>query len=136
MDRFPRVQEVILPILRDALPGVQITSWIPDVDHRVYPMINIRRLGGVRDRKNPEQLDHPMIEMTAYGTDGLPETEELYTRALDAILHAKETQKVSENGYLSYVREIMGQTQFSSLFVDSWRVQGIIQLGVRAPRKD
>lgn len=135
-DRFPRFQEVVLPILREGLPGVEITSWIPDIDYRVYPMINIRRLGGVRDRSAPLWMDHPVMEITVYGDEGLPETEEIYTQALDVLLDAWKNQVVVEDGHLSYVREVMGQTQFSSPFQDSYRVQGLIQLGIRANRKE
>lgn len=132
MSSFPRFQEVVLPILRDALPdNVTVTSWVNDVDHRTYPIVHIRRLGGYRDPSKKNMMDHPVIEMTALTDVGLIETEELYIQALDALMDAASSQKVVDAGRLAYVQETMGMTQFSSLFVDSWRVQGLIKLGIR-----
>lgn len=129
---FPRFQEVVLPILRDGLPDdVTVTSWVNDIDYRTYPLIHIRRLGGYRDPSKKNMMDHPVIEMTALGVEGLIETEELYIQALDVLLDAAYSQKVVDAGRLAYVQETMGMTQFSSLFVDSWRVQGLIKLGIR-----
>lgn len=131
-DYFPRFQEIVIPLLRRALPPeVQVVSWVPDVDHRDYPIINVRRLGGPRERNKPFHLDKPVIEMTVYHHEGLPEAEELYTRALDALFTAKQNQTVVDRGYLTFVNETMGMTQFGSLFQDTYRVQGLIQLGIR-----
>ena len=136
-DYFPRVQEVILPILREALPDdVTVTSWIPDIDYREYPVVNVRRLGGYRDRDLPMEMDKPVIEMTAYHTDGLPETEALYAKCLEALIEAQRSQKEYGRGRLCFVKETMGKTQFSSLFQDSYRVQGLIQVGVRPLREE
>lgn len=131
MPRFPRVQDVVIPILRDALPGVEITSWVPDVDYRTYPIVNIRRLGGYRHRGRPERLDLPVIEMTVYGKDGLVDTEDLYISALNALFEAQRTNKQVDAGYISHVRETMGMTQFPAQTMDTWRVQGLILLGIR-----
>jgi len=133
---FPRFQEVVIPLLRAEMPEeVKIGSWIEDIDYRHYPMINVRRVGGPRDRGRPHDLDRPVMEMTAYGKDGLIETEELYTQALDILFDACEKQTVTEAGSLARVEEFMGMTQFSSLFQDSWRVQGLVSLTIRPSRK-
>lgn len=134
---MPRIQEVVLPILRDypALDGVTITTWIPDIDYRHFPMINVRRVGGTRHDIHPDLLDMPVIEMTAYGTEGLLETEQIYINALEALYEAVRTQQMTDLGYLISIKETMGMTQFSSLFMDSWRVQGLIALGLRPPRQ-
>lgn len=136
MPAIPRIQSVALPILRayPALQGVSITSWVPDIDYRDFPMINIRRVGGVRHDTRPDLLDRTVIEMTAYGTEGLPETELIYLDALEALYEAVRDQTQTDAGYLHSIKETMGMTQFSSLFMDSWRVQGLIALGVRPPR--
>lgn len=135
-DRFPRVQEVLLPILREAIPEAQVGSWTADIDYREYPVINVRRIGGERSRVRPDLIDYPVIELTAYGGEGLPETEALYTRALDALYEAAREQRVTEFGHVISVSEPMGMTQFSSLFQDSYRVQGLIKIGIRRSRKD
>lgn len=129
---MPRVQAVVLPILRAALPGVEIGSWLPDVDYRVYPYINVRRLGGTPE--DPELFDRPTIELTVYGNTDLPTTEELYQSARLAIFRAFKFQTVTPSGYLNWYRETMGPTQFDSPFDDTWRVQGLIQLGLRPLR--
>jgi hypothetical protein len=134
MPRMPRVQAVVLPILRDALPGVKVGSWVEDIDYRLFPMLNIRRVGGIRHDTRPTELSLPVIEMTAYGTEGLPETELLYEDALETLFAAVSNQTQTPAGYLHSIKETMGATQFSSLFQDSWRIQGLIQLGVRPPR--
>jgi hypothetical protein len=146
MAKMPRVQEIVLPVLRGHndlqeaisvhpdLAGVRVNTWIEDIDYRSFPMLTIRRVGGVRKRFAPTTLSLPVIEMTAYGNVGLPETEELYENALEALFEAQRTQSQTEAGYIHSVRETMGATQFSSLFMDSWRVQGLIMLGIRPPR--
>jgi hypothetical protein len=126
-----RVQAVVLPILREALPDVTVTSWGADIDYRKFPILNIRRVGGVRNMTKPMQLDKATIEMTAYTEVGLPETEQLYIDALEVLYDAVAQQKIMEAGYLHSIKETMGMTQFSSLYMDSWRVQGLIALGVR-----
>lgn len=134
----PRVQSVVIPILRQGLPPeVTVSSWVDDVDYRTFPIVNIRRLGGTRDKDHGRWYDHPVIEMTALGNEGLIETEQLFHDALDVLILAAEKQTVVDNGYITYVTETMGMTQFSALFQDSWRVQGLIKLGIRPnPRKD
>ncbi|AMS01018.1 tail terminator [Mycobacterium phage ArcherNM] len=134
--RLPRVQKVVAPILRGdpRLEGVTVTTWVPDVDFREFPFINLRRIGGIRNPKAPRLHTLPVIEMTAYTREGLPETEELYEEALDVLYDAVRDQIVTPAGYLSSIYETMGATQFSSLYADSWRIQGLIRLGVRRPR--
>ncbi|AVJ50768.1 tail terminator [Mycobacterium phage OlanP] len=134
MAKMPRVQAVVLPILRAALPDVKVGSWIEDIDYRTFPMVNVRRVGGPRHETRPDKLALPVIEMTAYGREGLVETEKLYEDALEALYDAVKYQTQTPAGYLHSIKETMGATQFSSLFQDSWRVQGLIQLGVRPPR--
>ena len=128
---MPRVQAVVIPILRDAFVGLKVGSWVEDVDYRDFPMLNVRRVGGFRNMRFPKKLDLAVIELTAYGSEGLIETEKLYSDALEALYDAAETQAHSTVGYIHSVKETMGMTQFSSLFMDSWRVQGLLQIGVR-----
>jgi hypothetical protein len=135
--RFPRVQSILLPILRDAFPDWerhQIGSWVEDIDFRTFPMINVRRIGGARNKKLPFIHGKPVVEMTVYSDEDVETAEEIYEDALDAIIEAIRTQKLTPKGYLSSYNENMGMTQFSSPFMDSWRVQGLLELGIRPPR--
>lgn len=147
MPKLHRVQRIVLPILRDAsltandgddgpADPVTVTSWAPNIDYRTFPMINVRRLGGIRNPMRPTLLSTPVIEMTAYGgvNQQLEGTEQLYEDALETLYYAVKNQTQTEHGYLHSIFETMGATQFSSPFQDSWRVQGLIQLGVRPPR--
>ena len=86
-----RAQSVILPLLRDALPGVEVVSWIPDVDQRSYPLLFIRRQGGTRNATRPDLLDRAIIQMTSISADGLAEAEDLYGDALARIFRGMST---------------------------------------------
>lgn len=136
MPKMPRIQAITLPILRayPALAGVKVGSWVEDIDYRTFPLINVRRIGGVNNPKRPFTFATPVVEMTAYGTVGLVETENLYEDALEALYEAVRLQTQTPAGYLHSMKETMGMTQFPSPFQDSWRIQGLIQLGVRPPR--
>ena len=129
---MPRVQEVVIPVLRELLPGVTVGSWIADTDYRTFPIINVRRLGGLAP--DVKRLDHAVIELTAYSREGLEETEDLYLDARQILWDMVDKQTVTPSGYLHSFLETFGPTQFDSPFNDSWRVQGLIQLGVRPPR--
>ena len=126
-----------MPILR-APPitelGSTVGSWVADIDYRQFPMLNVRRIGGTSTRTHPTLLGYPVIELTAYGDVGLVETEKLYEDALEALYEAVRLQTQTPSGYLASILETLGATQFSSLFQDSWRVQGLIKLGLRPPR--
>lgn len=136
MGAMPRIQQVVLPILRadPRLAGVEMTSWVPDIDYRDFPMINIRRIGGIRNPKAPTVHSLPVIEMSAYSNEGLVECEELYETALEVLYDAVKNQTQTAAGYLQSMYETMGATQFSSLYQDSWRIQGLIRFGIRPPR--
>jgi hypothetical protein len=138
MAHLPRVQRIVLPLLRDALASyprsVKCGSWIEDIDYRDFPLVNVRGLGGVRHPRRPTQLGTPVIEMTVYDTVDLPTTEDLYDDALEALYEAVRDQTQTPAGYLHSMKETLGRTEFGSPYTDSWRVQGLIQLGIRPPR--
>ena len=131
-----RFQSLVIPILRDHLgPTVKVSSWVEEVDRRQFPMVNVRRIGGARDQKYT-LLDVANIELTAYSKDGLVECENLYQDALLALYNAVRDQTVVPGkGHINSVLELMGMTQFGSLYSDSWRVQGVIELRIR-PSQD
>ena len=89
MSAIPRVQAVVIPLLRDALPStVKVGSWVEDIDYRSFPLVNIRRIGGRRHDRRPTLLGMPVIEMSCFGIEGLIETENLYETALEALYDA------------------------------------------------
>jgi len=144
---MPRVQAVVLPLLwghednehpTSVHPSLaeakKIGSWTENINHREFPLINIRRLGGFRHRDHPTLLSLPVIEMTVYHDGGQVPCESLYEAALEVLYDAVRNQTQTEAGYLRSIRETLGATQFSSPYMDSWRVQGLIELGLRPPR--
>ncbi|WP_066901055.1 hypothetical protein [Mycolicibacterium houstonense] len=145
MSAIPRVQAIVLPLLRghtdtddpiSILPGLENTkvgSWIEDIDYKHLPMLNVRRLGGPRYAGGPKKLSFPVIELTAYGNESLPKTEQLYEDALEVLYDARRKQTLTPAGYIHSIGEPMGATQFSSLSQSSWRIQGLIRLGIRPP---
>jgi hypothetical protein len=130
---MPRIQAVVIPLLRARLdPSVMVTSWVPDVLDRRYPILNVRRLGGLP--RDVDFLDRPVIELTSYHDGGLIPCEDLYMDARQILWDAVKNQTVTDAGYLHSIFETMGPTQFDSPYDDTWRVQGLIQLGLR-PRQ-
>lgn len=137
MSKMPRIQSVVLPILRARFSDWQehqVGSWVEDIDFRTFPLINVRRFGGPRHATRPKQLAFPTVELTVYDTEDLETTEEIYEDALEALYDAVKYQIQTPAGYLHSINETMGATQLDAPFMDSWRVQGLIRLGVRPPR--
>jgi hypothetical protein len=140
--RMPRVQAVVLPLLRAGLtdwnPTVaadpKIGTWVEGTKQRHFPLINIRRLAGPNSG-DVELLDLPVIEMTAYAGGELAVAEDLYLDARLVLSRAVRNQTVVPNvGYLHSFFETMGPIQLDSPYDDTWRIQGLIQLGLRPVR--
>lgn len=130
-----RPQEVVLPILRTALPGASVVSVIPDVDHRTYPLVLVARTGGPRNPTLPRKLSLPVVELAVFHDLGLAEAEELYEDTLEALCDAVKAQTVVESvGYLHSLTETQGATQSASPFSDTWYVHGSVRVGVRPTR--
>jgi hypothetical protein len=131
--KMPRIQDVLLPILKAGLPGVQVVSWVPDVEDRQFPILNVRRLGGLPEDVN--LLDKPVVEITAFSDDSLAACENLLLDARQVIYDAWKAQTVvPTKGHISSYFETLGPTQFDSTIDDTWRVQMLVQLGLRPPR--
>lgn len=138
MAELARVNAIVIPLLNPVFAGaerpVKVGSWTEDVDYRTFPLLHVKRMGGSRHDRRPTQFGRAVIELTAYDTIDLPTTETLYDDALEALYKAVAAQSQTPSGYLSSIKETMGATNFGSPFQDSWRVQGLIQLGIRPPR--
>lgn len=129
---IPRVQQVLLPLLRDEIPGVTFSSWLEDVDTRTYPLVLVRREGGTA--LDIERLDRPNVEFSAITDQGLVDTEELYSEVRNAVFRMVRAQVTTPFGYLHSFTEVLGPTQVDSPFDDTWRVMGLIRLGLRPAR--
>lgn len=131
--RIPRVQEIVLPILKAELPGVQVVSWVPDVDDREYPIVNVRRLGGLE--VDVDMLDRAVVEVTAFTDTNLMDCENLCLDARQILWNAWKKQTVVEDkGSISSFFTTLGPTQFDSPYDDTFRVQMLVQLGLRPTR--
>lgn len=131
--RIPRVQEIALPILKAELPGVRVTSWGTDVDDRVFPWVNIRRLGGLP--VDVDMFDRAVVEVTAYTDTNLIDCENLLLDARQVLWNAWKAQTVvPAKGSIGSYFETLGPTQFDSPYDDTWRVQYLVQLGIRPIR--
>ena len=151
---MPKVEAVVRPLLVAGLPEhVTVVTWTPDVDHRTgapdvpvdsmktYPLVKIRRFGGLADQKRPDLLDRAVIELTAFSTAtdshyvGYGGTEDLLLDAQYVIFQAVRAQTVIDGvGYLHSYFQTMGPIQLDSPFDDTWRWQSLIQLGLRPVR--
>ena len=132
MASLSRIQSVVLLILRAALPGVKVGSWVEDVDYGTFPLINVRRDSGARHSTRPNQLSLPVIEMAAYGPEGLPETEELYEGGPRG--SGRRCSGSDHRGYLHSILETQGASQAPSPFTNTWCVRGSVRLGLRPVR--
>lgn len=137
MPRIPRVETIVLDILRSSpdLAGVTVNTWTPLIDFRSLPLITVQRIGGTRNITLPRHHAVPFVELVAYGKESYGETVLQYEAALDALIDAVHKQTLTQAGYLSSFHENMGATKLESPFTDSWRIQGILALGVRPLRK-
>ena len=132
-----RPAEVVLPILRTALPGISVVTYFNDADHRRLPLVQVRPLGGVGHDRHPELLDVRVIELSAHTATDLAATEELWDSAWRALHKAWLRQTVvADKGWICSIEKNMGATQSAPIFEDSWRVLGLIQLGLRPTHPD
>lgn len=145
-----RPQVVVLPLLRAALnahvgdigleapvydrgrTGVSVVSQLPDVDHRMLPLLVVTRSGGVR---NSNGLPQPVVRLTVISADGPVEAEELYEDALDALYASVSDQTVVPGaGHLQSISEAQGATQAPSPLPDTWSVEGSVRLSISPVR--
>lgn len=124
---------IVKPLIEAKRPDVMVTSWIPSVSYREFPLVNLRSLGGSRNGKYPHLLRIPIVEITAYSDTEYRDADELYDDVLDALYDAQLYQTMTPGGYIHSIKETMGKTSFDSPFDATWRVQGLVKLGIRPP---
>ncbi len=119
--------DVLLPLLRAALPSATLGTWEPDVDYRELPYVHLRRAGGARSERLPSLLSRPEVEVTVYHPEGLSEAEELYEDLLDALFDAEHSQTTA----LHRITETEGLSQVPSRIPDTWSAQGVVRVSIR-----
>ena len=130
----PRVQDIVLPLLREGLgPGVHVRTWSDNVEHREYPEVRVRRLGGLNSLGSIQNgLEHPVVEITATTREGLAATEDLAIRCRNILVNSRNVV-VPGVGHLVRVRETLGMTPFPSEIQGTWRVQQLLRTDFRYP---
>ena len=127
-----RPASVVLPVLRSALTGVEILTRMPDPQHRSYPCVSIRRVGGVRNRTFPKFLGFGLLELSAFSADGPGAAEKLYEEAVEALYRgAADQAAIPGVGYLHSLSESAGPSAQPSPFEETWQVSGTVKVGLR-----
>lgn len=128
---MPSPVTIVAELLRAELdPSVKVGSWIEDVDYRTYPMVNLRRLGG-RNSPDERMIKFPVIEISVYVDDMVESAEQLVDDCIDVIDRAVANQTLTSIGYIHSLFVTFNPGQFDSPFEDTWRMQALVQLGVR-----
>jgi hypothetical protein len=101
-------QDVILPILRDRLPGVQVMSRVPDGVPDFVPLVVVRRTGGSSD--HPWVYDQPWLMFQHWagpdpGGDAGRNAHDLADDVRRALWEAWYAQQVTPAGWMVWVRE-------------------------------
>lgn len=115
MTRFAvDVLDVLLNLLRPALPGVNVMSRIPDHVPEYLPLVVIRRTGG--DSPAPKFYDQPLTNVQCWcaenpdaGIDADRAASDLADQVRGVLWQAWRTQQVvSGYGWISRLRESSG----------------------------
>lgn len=100
--------DVVLPILRGRLPGVNVMSGVPDGVPSFVPLVVVRRTGGSSD--HPWLYDQPWIMVQHWagpepGGDARRNAHDLADDVRRALWEAWYAQQVTPNGWITWVRE-------------------------------
>lgn len=134
MSTLPLVQDIVIPLLQSKLipdKAAMVSDWKTDIAHTKWPLVLVKRLGGARHETRPKQLGLPIIELSCFTTVDEYTTGKFYEDALDVLYDAVRLQTLTDVGYLHSIKELQGPIDVASPYEDSWRVQGLIRLGVR-----
>lgn len=120
MPRFTvDVLDVLLGLLRPALPGVTFSQAIPDGVPAVVPLVVIRRTGG--DSLAPEFYDSPLINVQCWCKDDKANNVDVSRAASDLadqvrgiLWTAYRTQQVVPGlGWIGAIRESSGPLEIT-----------------------
>ena len=100
--------DVVLPILRSRLPGVNVMSSVPDGVPNFVPLVVVRRTGGSSD--HPWIYDQPWIMFQHWagpepGGDARRNSHDLADDVRRALWEAWYAQQVTPAGWITWVRE-------------------------------
>jgi hypothetical protein len=100
--------DVILPLLRTALPGVNVMSRVPDGVPDYVPLVVVRRTAGSSD--HPWFYDQPWLAFQTWdgphdGLDAARNAWNLADNVRRALWTAKRQQLTTPAGHISHIRE-------------------------------
>jgi hypothetical protein len=130
--------DVLLPVLRDGLPGVTVFSREPDNLPSFVPLVVLRRTGG--GSENPDLLDIPFmsVECWAAADADLDAARKAHLLADDVrrvLWTAWRAQTVTAAGWINRVRETSAPEEVPDLLVPQLgRYQATYEIRIRKAR--
>ena len=130
--------DVLLPILRQGLVGVNVFSRTPDQVPRFLPLVVLRRTGGGSD--HPQFLDIPWINVQCWAaaSGGLDAPRVAHNLADDVrrvLWAAWQNQTVTPAGWIRRVRESSAPEEINDPDVPMFaRYQATYEIWVRKAR--
>lgn len=110
--------DVLLPLLRAGMPGVNVMSRVPDKVPDFLPLVVCRRTGG--SSFAPRFYDQPYINIQCWaaadrdaGVDASRAAHNLADDARRVLWEAWDNQTVVPAGHISWVRESQGPEEIS-----------------------
>lgn len=126
----PRMAEVILPVVRREIPEAQVVTWMPELKDRTYPLILIRRVGGIA--YDAELADRPTVDIQVYHKESLAAAEGLALRVRGALVGAWKSQEVVDGkGTVNFIREMSGPNYVRDPGDNAWRIQMMLSILIR-----
>lgn len=125
----PRVSAVILPVLRESLPGVQVVSHVPEISDRSYPLLLARRNGGTAI--DMELLDRCRVEFQVWHSESPGAAEDLALLARSSLLQAWKDQRVVGGASIGRISESGGPNFVRDPGDAAWRVQSSYEILIR-----
>ena len=127
--------DVLLPILRGGLPGVNVMSRGPDRVPEFVPLVVLRRTGGGTD--HPRFLDIPWINVQCWSAptqskDAARAAHDLADDVRGVLWTAWSTQQVTPAGWIRRIRESSAPEEINDPDVPMYgRYQATYELWIR-----
>lgn len=126
-----RPAQVVLPLLRAALPAVTVSTWT-EATGRTYPLVMIGRAGGSRHETRPRLLSVPELDFSAISDEAPESTDVLYDDVYMALFDAVRAQTVVPGvGYLHSLSEDAGPMTTRGPWPDTYMTSGTVRVGIR-----
>lgn len=125
---------MVLPLLREALPGAQVCTWVEDASHRTYPVVVLNRQGGDDVEQGRTRLQRPKYSLTVVSDEDHDQAEELYADAVAALRDACRRQTVTPAGWVPWVKAT-GPMVGRGPWPDTYQAEGTVQVSVRETRR-